>query len=207
MGELWKVTSFVVRGAGRAREVLLLRHPFAGVQFPAATVEAGEAPETAALREAAEETGLTGFGPARAAGETVEELAAPQWLVAAPAPVSFRPDGSRPDWADIVIRPGLTVREERAAGGFVQVTLEEADQVPETRYMTFRLTGWVPAAALTRVRRRFFFVLPFEGETPAEWDHTDEGHRWTLFWAPVATLPPIIPPQDQWAAFLQRAPQ
>jgi hypothetical protein len=31
--------------------------------------------------------------------------------------------------------------------------------------------------------------------------HTDN-HEFTLFWAPVAALPPLIPPQDTWLAFL-----
>src|SRR5580658_8758400 len=74
MAELWKVTSFIVRAGADGPDVLLLRHLFAGVQFPAGTVEAGEAPADAALREASEETGLADFGPARAAGEMVETI-------------------------------------------------------------------------------------------------------------------------------------
>ena len=40
-----------------------------GVQTPGGTVDAGESPTEAALREAEEETGLTGFGPLRLLAE------------------------------------------------------------------------------------------------------------------------------------------
>jgi hypothetical protein len=48
-------------------------------------------------------------------------------------------------------------------------------------------------------------VLAYTGETPDVWDVTDDGHTWTLFWAPVGDLPPIIPPQDQCLAYLSAA--
>lgn len=44
--------------------LLVFRHPYApeaGIQVPAGTIEAGERPEQAVLREAFEETGLTGL--------------------------------------------------------------------------------------------------------------------------------------------------
>src|SRR5262249_43927849 len=48
---LEKVTAFVTRDAAQARELLVFRHPHAGVQIPAGTVEKGESAEAAALRE------------------------------------------------------------------------------------------------------------------------------------------------------------
>ena len=58
--ELQTLTAFVVR----RREVLLLRHRYTGIQFPAGLVEPDEAPEAAALRVAAEQTGLDEIGRA-----------------------------------------------------------------------------------------------------------------------------------------------
>ena len=52
-----KVTAFVTRTTGEGLELLLLEHPFAGIQIPAGTVE-DETPEEAVLREVAEETGI-----------------------------------------------------------------------------------------------------------------------------------------------------
>lgn len=48
---LHKVTGFVTRG----RELLVFRHPTAGVQLPAGTVEAGETPEAARRPQGADQ--------------------------------------------------------------------------------------------------------------------------------------------------------
>lgn len=58
--------------------LLLFRHPDspdAGVQVPAGTVEEGEDPEAAALREAREETGLDGLAIAGFLGERLFDRA------------------------------------------------------------------------------------------------------------------------------------
>jgi ketosteroid isomerase-like protein/ADP-ribose pyrophosphatase YjhB (NUDIX family) len=55
-----KVCPVVVRGSGRDQEILVFHHPQAGVQLVKGTLEPGEDPVTGALRELAEESGLTG---------------------------------------------------------------------------------------------------------------------------------------------------
>lgn len=55
-----KVVAYITHGD----RLLVFRHPYvadAGIQVPAGTIEAGERPEDAVLREATEETGLTGL--------------------------------------------------------------------------------------------------------------------------------------------------
>jgi|SRR5579872_1417872 len=199
--ELQNVTSFIVRP--RPREVLLLRHPYAGIQFPAGAVEAGEAPEAAAVRVAADQTGVQQLGWAAPAGVTVEEVVGGGWLVAETTPVFFRPDERSNTWA--ILRRGVSVTSEREQGGFVQVTYEEVDRMPSPQYLSARITGWVPRAALARVRRRSFFVLPFEADTPAAWAVDTGRDDWVLFWAPIDRLPPLIAPQDQWVPYLTAA--
>ena len=54
-----KVTAFITRRQQERTQLLLFRHPNAGIQIPAGTIEEGEDWQTAVLREAAEETGLT----------------------------------------------------------------------------------------------------------------------------------------------------
>ncbi len=51
------------------------RTPEAGIQVPAGTVQDGETPAQAALREAVEETGLSGLAPAGFLGEQLREVA------------------------------------------------------------------------------------------------------------------------------------
>ena len=32
-----------------------------------------------------------------------------------------------------------------------------------------------------------------------EWEvKGDQGHIFTLFWAPISALPPLVPPQNRW---------
>ena len=52
-----KVVAYVTQG-DRLLVFRHTRHPEAGIQVPAGTIEEGESPEQAALREAREETGL-----------------------------------------------------------------------------------------------------------------------------------------------------
>lgn len=52
-----KVVAYITQG-DRLLVFTHARHPEAGVQVPAGTMETGEAPEAAVLREAREETGL-----------------------------------------------------------------------------------------------------------------------------------------------------
>ncbi|WP_232236169.1 NUDIX domain-containing protein [Nocardia sp. BMG51109] len=66
-----KVLCYIVRDS----RLLVFRHrdvPWeeVGVQVPAGSIRAGEAPEVAALREAREETGLTDFTVVRKLGDT-----------------------------------------------------------------------------------------------------------------------------------------
>jgi len=62
MDRVTKVIAYITRdGAGGKREMLVFEHrdyPDAGVQVPAGTVDPGEAPEDAVMREVEEETGL-----------------------------------------------------------------------------------------------------------------------------------------------------
>ena len=53
-----KAVAAVVRDYGRGSELLVFRHPFAGVQLPKGTVEPKEAYAAAALRELHEDSGL-----------------------------------------------------------------------------------------------------------------------------------------------------
>ncbi|MET3897132.1 ketosteroid isomerase-like protein/8-oxo-dGTP pyrophosphatase MutT (NUDIX family) [Devosia sp. UYZn731] len=53
-----KVCPVIFRGVGDAREILVFRHPLAGVQLVKGTREAGESVIAGALRELAEEAGI-----------------------------------------------------------------------------------------------------------------------------------------------------
>ncbi len=58
-----KAFAYITRNTAQGTEVLVFAHPdpASGIQIPKGTVEPGEIPEEAALREAYEETGLVGL--------------------------------------------------------------------------------------------------------------------------------------------------
>lgn len=69
-----KAFAYITHG----QRLLVFRHSFvpeAGIQVPAGTVEPGERPEAAVLREAREETGLSGLTLAAFLGEQVRPMA------------------------------------------------------------------------------------------------------------------------------------
>lgn len=195
-----KVTAFITRGAKDERELLLIEHPNAGIQIPAGTVEDGETPGEAVIREAAEETGLTSLSIRRYLGCTEDKLPEDQRIIAEPTRVYARPDATSFDWA--YLRRGISVTLNRRMGGFSQVTYEEFDRIPDPQYVTICINGWVPDDALSDVKKRHFFHLEFHGHSEASWTIRADNHLFTLFWSPLAALPEIIHPQDEWLKFL-----
>jgi 8-oxo-dGTP pyrophosphatase MutT (NUDIX family) len=63
-----KACPVVLRRAGSTLEVLAFRHPLAGFQLVKGTIESGESPEEAALRELCEESGITSGAAVRSLG-------------------------------------------------------------------------------------------------------------------------------------------
>jgi 8-oxo-dGTP pyrophosphatase MutT (NUDIX family) len=197
---LGKVTVFVVREAPGGMELLLIQHPYAGIQLPAGTIEPGEAPEAAALREAHEETGLTAFAAVERRGYRDELLPEPLRMIVSPATVYSRPDVGSFDW--VRIRTGITVRREREAHGFTQITYEERDHIDTPELVSYRITGWTPTANLAQAFPRHFFLLRYDRPTPERWQVETDNHRFTLFWAPIRALPAIVAPQAPWLTML-----
>jgi 8-oxo-dGTP pyrophosphatase MutT (NUDIX family) len=196
-----KVTAFVTRPAEKGLELLLLAHPFAGIQIPAGTVEE-ETPEEAVLREVAEETGIEAVTVRRYLGREEWSLPEGQRMIAALTKVYARPDVTSFDWA--TLRRGIQVAVNRREMGFSQVTYEELDRVPEPSFVTMSITGWVPDGVLADTSIRHFYQLEVCGPAKERWTAFSDHHTFTLFWAPLPDLPEIIPPQDGWLAFLHK---
>jgi 8-oxo-dGTP pyrophosphatase MutT (NUDIX family) len=195
-----KVTAFVVRPAAAGFDLLLFRHHAGSIQLPAGTVELDETPRSAGLREAREETGLADLTIARELGAIETPLTDERRVLLTTTTVYARPTVRSFDWARL--RRGLWVRCERRQAGFAHVTYAEWDRMDDPRYISYQITGWVPEAALASVERRHFYLLTVAGPTPERWEVDDDGQQFSLFWAPLAALPPLGTFQTAWLAML-----
>lgn len=199
---LGKVTAFITRRRGAGLDMLVFQHPNAGIQIPAGTMEESETPEQAVLRETREETGLENVRVHAYIGFLDEARPAGEFVVCQNTKVYARPDPTSFDWAEF--QRGISVRQLRQDGKFLQVTYEEMDRFPDPEYLTYQITGWVPRSALSSGTRRHFFHLVLDGESPGEtWVTYADQHSFRLFWAPVSDLPRIVEPQDRWLGYVQ----
>jgi 8-oxo-dGTP pyrophosphatase MutT (NUDIX family) len=176
-----KATAMVVRRAADGLELLLFRHPGmrqgqeATIQFPAGTVEAGEGPEAAAVRELREETGLE-------AVEVVSTLA-----------VLDEPPGKR----EAVLLTPTPVGERMLTRGMPVHVLEEVDSRAHIRYGEDRV--WVSAGDLTRERTRYLVLLRLTGPVQEAWtSRCDCGAALECRWAPIDGNEGIAPTQAVW---------
>ena len=86
-----KVTAFITRERNGVKELLLFKHPTAGIQIPAGTVEEGETPETAVRREVYEETGLRVVKIEKSLGCIEKELEENERIIAKTSRVLYQP--------------------------------------------------------------------------------------------------------------------
>ena len=86
-----KVTAFITRERIGVKELLLFKHPTAGIQIPAGTVEEGETPETAVMREVYEETGLRAVKIEKPIGCIENELEEDERVVSITTPIYTNP--------------------------------------------------------------------------------------------------------------------
>jgi ADP-ribose pyrophosphatase YjhB (NUDIX family) len=196
-----KVTAFVIRTANERAELLLFEHPYAGIQIPAGTVEPGEMPEAAVVRETHEETGLRDVAIDRYLGMQEVVLPEAQRMLALPTRVYARPDQSSMSCAQL--GRGITVDIERSSGEYSQISYREWEREAVPAFVSYQITGWVSDDVLVRAYRRHFFTLTTIDVTPERWQVVAEQvHRFTLFWAPLDNVPPIRSSQVAWLDYL-----
>jgi len=199
-GTIGKVTALITRQRGAQRQLLLIRHPYAGIQIPAGTIEPDETPNEAALREASEETGLSDLTVAAYLGNEQTSLPPNQRAIRHSTTIYSRPDAGSFDWAHI--RRGIWVDlTGRRQGDWRQICFQEPDRVPDPQYVSMEIMGWAPDGTLADRCTRHFYLL--NGDSPQdEWDIRADSHTFHLFWASIGELPTIISPQDQWLDWL-----
>jgi len=203
---LHKITAFILRPGLQGPQILAFQHPGAGLQLPAGTVEPGETPDAAALREAGEETGLTRLRLVVKLGvEPVNAPAGQAWLLRSLRPLQ-QPHPRAAEAAQIIARAWPVTVEQRS-GEYAHITYTERDLNHTPPAFEWYVSGWVPTADLTAVQTRHFYHLEACAPTDPGWSlRADRGHVFQFAWLPLDPPPALIPPQDGWLRHLPAPP-
>lgn len=197
--QLQKVTAFITRGLPEPHEILVIRHPEAGLQLPAGTVEASETPRAAVLRAAREETGLKQLGIIALLNSRRVEFAADEGLMFADALLQLTPDYSSTVVTSFILRRGMRVKLLESEGNFLRIAYEEESYRDGGRSFKGRHTGWVVQTSVTRSVVRHFFHLMSSDDTAAEWHVLGETDlTFTCSWQPLQLDLSLLPPHDEW---------
>ena len=197
-----KVTAFIVRERGGVKELLVFKHPTAGIQIPAGTVEAGEDLETAVKREVYEEMGLQSVEIGGYLGCFKNELAEGERIIAETTQVYIEPDLNAMPYKEKLTK-GMTVNYHSTQEDFTHISYIEYDKHPNPTCIRYNITGWVPNENISAQKKRHFFLLTTKEETEDAWElKSDRGHIFMPYWTPLSPKPDIIPPQDRWLDFV-----
>jgi 8-oxo-dGTP pyrophosphatase MutT (NUDIX family) len=196
-----KVTAFVTRDGAVGRELLVFRHPYAGIQLPAGTVDEGESPELAVRREIEEETGLTRISIAAYLGKQTQVMHDGQRIMFRDTLLQSTPQADA-TLTRSRLRRGWTVETGAAYNGFVKVAWKEIDA--ESARVVNALVGWAPEAALTDTVERHFYHVRALGETREQWEQmADHGYIFSLYWVMLETVQ-LQPAQHGWLQFARQ---
>ncbi len=199
-----KVTAFITRERNGGRELLVFKHPTAGIQIPAGTVEANEDIETAVKREAYEETGLRFVAIESYLGCFENELESNQRIIAETTQVYIEPNLNAIPYKRTLPK-GLTVDYSSTQADFTHISYieYEYDTSYKPIHIVANITGWVQNKRLSVQKKRHFFHLATQAETADAWElKSDLGHIFKPYWTPLSPKPEIIPPQDKWLDFV-----
>ena len=197
-----KVTAFIIRERDGVRELLVFKHPTAGVQIPAGTVEEGEDLETAVKREICEETGLQFVEIEGYLGRIENELAESERIIAETTEVYIKPSLNAVPYEKKLTR-GLTVDYHSTRDSFTHISYIQYDKHPNPTCIRYNITGWVPNKKMGVQKKRHFFHLTTQEKTADAWElESDGGHIFSPYWTPLSPKPQIISPQAKWLDFV-----
>ena len=199
-----KVTAFILRERRSVKELLVFKHPTAGIQIPAGTVEKGEDIETAVKRETYEETGLRFVEIENYLGCFENELENNQRIIAETTEVYIEPNLNAIPYKRKLPK-GLTVDYLSIQAGFTHISYieYEYDKSHKPISIDTNITGWVPNENLSAQKKRHFFHLSTQEKTADSWElKSDQGHIFKPYWTPLSPKPNIISPQDKWLDFV-----
>jgi 8-oxo-dGTP pyrophosphatase MutT (NUDIX family) len=182
MSELGKVTAFVVT-ADKPHHLLVFKHPTAGLQLPAGTVERDEDPVVAARREVWEETGLEVTSRGEVIGEQVSQLGSDRAVL---LETVNRDNG--------IFQRGhqVSVLAHDEARGRAQIREEIFDYgVAPPNLLSFT-DGEVSADALAYRIRRTFVLFVEQVRIAEPWIQRADGHDFEVQWTRLRQDVPLV---------------
>lgn len=199
-----KVSALIIRPAERGPEILVFDHSRAGLQLPAGTVELGEEPDEAVIREAREETGLKNISIVEKLGVDQQFCPADQAILTQTMRCLAWPAATAQRVGPLFTR-GFHVSTFERKVAFTHIHYAEADLNQTPPVKLWEVDGWLPSEFLTREVVRHFYLMTCEQETQRTWAITaDGGLTYRLRWVPLTPPPQLITPQDQWLAYLSK---
>lgn len=196
MRQFDKVTAFVTRVHEGRVELLVFAHPTAGTQVPAGSVESGEQPAAAAVREVAEETGLEDCVVVARMGELTQTLSSTRTVLLQTAQVRSKPDTNAP--VTDTLRRGLPVQVELSEGPWSHLVYQTFDLNQDPPVPLTRVEGWVPVTCLAQRLVRHLFHLQCTASTPEQWEQFADEHLFRPFWTPLDAPATLVKGQHEW---------
>ena len=199
-----KVTAFITQERNGVSSLLVFKHPTAGIQIPAGSVEPGEDIQTTAIRETYEETGLQHVQIEAYLGCMENELDAHQRIITRTTEVYIKPNLNAVPYKEKLTR-GLTVYYRATHKNFTHVAYIEYtfDEHFKPKCIDYIIDGWVPSENISAQKRRHFFHLSTDEKTADTWElKSDRDYIFKPFWTPLKPKPNLIPPQDKWLDFV-----
>lgn len=193
-GQIAKVTAFVLT-RGSPRMVLAFRHPSAGLQFPAGTVEPAEDFIEAARREVREETMVSEIGEGAVLAVESTSPGSGQAVLTCDVLAAESPGGREGH----NLRRGHPVRVVETRDDHARVCQDEWNLNVVPPRIESSISGWVLRETLAFQVPRAFVAFFFDGDVEdAPWTCAADGHNFEVSWFPLTTTERFAGAQMQW---------
>jgi 8-oxo-dGTP pyrophosphatase MutT (NUDIX family) len=197
-----KVIALILRENDEQKEILTFKHPTAGRQLPAGTVEENEQPESALLREIKEESGLTRIEIVKKLGEAISFTKEDEFILLKPVRFYAWPV-QRAARVGALFTRGTQVEMVERKAGFIRVVYKDLDYNHKPPKLISRAEGWLPAELLTHQIKRHFYLVHVLEKTKSSWTQaSDLGHTYQLEWLPLEPELELFGDQAAWLKYL-----
>jgi len=191
-----KVTAFVIRWHDDRLQMLTFLHPEAGRQLPAGSVENGEPPIDAALREVKEETGLVNIESIHLLDREEHFFSDQFGVLSKTCYLSTSPDGAA---GELRLKRGYKIVVEERQERWIKIRHDiYGTNVEGSIAVVDVKKGWVPKNYIADKLLRYFYILKVSEDGRHRWLHEADGHTFTLEWLDLEPRPVLVDVQQEW---------